>query len=737
MIRIRWLKDIHAKDIGVAGGKGANLGEMYNLGFSVPNAFIVTAQAYDEFIKRTKIKNKIFAILKGLDTEDTERLQKTAKKIQNLIKKTPIPKEIAKEVFENYKKLGGYVAVRSSATAEDLPEASFAGQQATYLNMHEKNIVNSVRDCWASLFTARAIYYRERNNFPHEKVLIAVVIQHMVDSDAAGVMFSINPATNNENEIIIEGGFGLGEAVVSGSVNPDFYVVDKKTMKITTLEVKEKGFAFYRDEKTRKTVKKELTDERDKQVLTKKQIIELAKIGKKIENHYKLPQDIEWALEKGKLYITQSRAVTTFKKTVQKEEVIKAKVLLKGETASPGSASGSVKVVKSLKELGKVKQGDVMVAVMTTPDMVPAMKKAAAIITDEGGMTCHAAIVSREMQIPCIVGTRKATKTLKDKQTVTVAATHAVVYKGAVHIKEEVEMPKEKIKTKTKVKVIVDIPDIAEKAAETGADGVGLVRLEIIIAEGGIHPAYYIKMKREKDYIKLLVKGIERIAKAFKGKPVWVRTSDIRTDEYRSLKGGKDEPHETDPMIGWHGIRRSLDQPDILKAEFKAIKELHKKGYKNVGVMIPFVIRAREVRRAKEIMQEIGLKPRKNVVFGIMVETPAACWAIEEICKEGIDFVSFGTNDLTQLTLGIDRNNEKIAKLFNEMHHAVLKELSHVMGVCKRYKVETSICGQAGSRPEMAEFLVKHKVGSISANPDAVYQIRKVVSLTEKKLGVK
>ena len=755
---IAWLRDLSKDSLAVAGGKGANLAEMYNIRLPVPPAFIITAQAYAMFIDETNIRNKILAKLKDLNIEDTEKLQRTAEEIQNLIRATAMPEHIKEEVIDAYdvlclegkgKKSAQdimkpekeiFVAVRSSATAEDLPEASFAGQQETFLNIKGHNdLITAVRGCWASLFTARAIYYRQKNNFPHDKVLIAVAVQKMVNSDKSGVMFSINPATNNPDEIVIEGAFGLGEAVVSGAVNPDLYIIDKTTKKIKSIEVKEQKVKYVKDPVTGKTVHKPLTPTEEKlQVLNEKEIMELGRLSKLIEDHYGKPQDMEWAVEGDRVYIVQSRAVTTFKKAVKEEEVKEEKegeTLLRGETASPGVASGPVKIILDLEELEKVKKGDVMVTTMTTPDMVPAMQKAAAIVTDEGGLTCHAAIVSREMGIPCIVGTGNATKILKDGQIITVHATHGNVYAGKIEEKVQVQQAAtQRLITATKIKVIADLPDYAEKAARTGADGVGLVRIEIMIANGGIHPAEYIRTGRKADYIKLLETGIGGIARAFRNKSVWVRTSDIRTDEYRNLKGGDKEPKETDPMIGWHAIRRGLDEPELLRAEFQAIKNLHDKGIKNVGVMIPFVIRTRELREAKKIMRDIGLEPCEDIEFGVMIETPASCWIIDELIKEGISFISFGTNDLTQLTLGVDRNNERIAKLFDEMHHAVLGEMAMVIRACKKAGVETSICGQAGSRPEMAKFLVKEGIDSISANPDAVQEIREVVARTERAL---
>lgn len=756
MSYIVWFKDVNKDSLAIAGGKGTNLGIMYTLGIPVPNGFCVTAQTYQEYLQRTKLQPKIALLLQGLDVEDNERLQQAAVQIQNLIIATPIPEDMAEEVRDNYELLGVekgaqtlvqgkdvFVAVRSSATAEDLPSASFAGQQATYLNVIGKdNVVAAVLACWASLFTARAIYYRVKNKFDHLKVYICAVIQKMVNSDKSGVMFTANPATNNAKEIVIQAIYGLGEMIVSGEVNPDTYLVDKASKTITSVQVKKKEKGLFRSEgkNLEKSISKELQEAR---VLDDKQVLELARLGKKLEEHYAKPQDIEWAIEGSSIMIVQTRAITTLQAKPKEESSIvgSGKVLVRGETACRGIASGKVKIVHSADELSKVQQGDVLVAKMTMPDYVPAMQRAVAIVTDEGGMTSHAAIVSREMGVPCIVGTEHATDVLQDNQVITVDATQGVVYDGRVDVKSPLSAASaaplsspEAIITATDIKVIMDLPDAADHAAATGADGVGLVRLEIMIASGGIHPAEYIRQGRADDYVKLLKVGIGKIAQAFKGKPVWVRCSDMRSDEYRGLEGGENEPQETDPMIGWHAIRRLLDEPEILKAELRAIRELHYAGLKNVGVMLPFVIRTEEVREAKEMMRDLGLEPCKAIDFGVMVETPAACWIMEELCKEGISFVSFGTNDLTQLTLGIDRNNQRIAKLFDEMHPAVLGEIAKVVRVCRKYKVKTSICGQAGSRPEMAEFLVHQGIDSISANVDAVEEIRRVVARTERKL---
>ncbi len=772
MKAVSWFKELNKGSLSIAGGKGANLGEMYNTGMPVPPGFVVNAQTYKEFIEKTQIKDKISQILSGLDVENNDELQSKANEVQKLIVSTEMPQEIKNEIIEAYETMGisdeqassidleqknneEFVAVRSSATAEDLPEASFAGQQSTFLNIKgNEDVVKAVRGCWASLFTARAVYYRVKNNFDHMQVLIAVVVQKMVNSDKSGITFSANPSTNNKEEIIVEACFGLGEAIVSGSVNPDSYVVDKNSMQIKSKSISEQEWAYVKDENG-KTVKKTIKDEMKKvQKLKEEEIIELAEIAKKLEGHYQKPQDIEWAIEKGKIYIVQTRPITTIKdiqnqaddsgsenQEQQSDEqgtnISDAKVILTGNTASPGVASGIVKIANEPNEFTKVQKGDILVTKMTNPDMVPIMKRASAIVTDMGGTTCHAAIVSREMGIPCIVGTGNATASLKENTIITVDATHGKVYEGKVDIKkpeqrQQVRESYSNLITATQIKVIMDFPDFAEKAASTGADGVGLLRAEHMILGNKIHPAYLVKQGRKDELIKILVDGISKVARAFDGKPVWYRTLDAPTDEFKSLEGGEDEPQEENPMLGWRGIRRGLDQRGMLKAEFEAIKKVHDMGLKNVGVMIPLVTRIEEVKESKEILEEVF--DEDFVEFGVMIETPASIWIIEDICKLGIDFVSFGTNDLTQYTLAIDRNNGLVQKHYDELHPAVLGEISKVINVCKKYHVQTSICGQAGSNPKMASFLVRQGIDSISANPDAVNQIRSTVAVTEKKL---
>jgi pyruvate,water dikinase len=613
--------------------------------------------------------------------------------------------------------------------------ASFAGQQATFLNVKGvKDYLESVKKCWASLYEPRAIFYRAKQGIKHSS--IAVVVQRMVSSDASGVMFTINPTTG-ENEIVIEATWGLGESLVAGEVEPDFYRVSKDG-RILEKKIGKKEKMRVRDLATDRTVVLPVAEKKvNAQVLSDEEILKLADYGIAIEKHYGKPQDIEFAIERGRIFIVQTRAVTTQAK-IEKVKV-EGEILLKGLGASPGIASGVVRIVHGLQDIAKVQKGDILVTKMTSPDLVPTMSKCAAIITDAGGRTCHAAIVSREMGIPCIVGTQTATQVLKDGQEVTVDAYSGTVYSGRIEIKKpEVEvsvreeLPALEKLTATQIKVNLAFADNLEQIVPK-VDGVGLLRIEHMITKAGIHPAKLIKEGRKEDYVKILLEGIRPIAKAFHPKPVWVRTLDARSDEFRNLEGGEEEPKEDNPMLGWHGIRRSLDEPELLKAEFEAIKRLHEEGLNNVHVMLPFVISVDELRKAREIAKEVGLPA--GCKLGLMVETPAAALTIEDFCKEGIDFISFGTNDLSQLVLGVDRNNEKLAKLFTETHSGVKKLVKYVIKVCKSYNVETSICGEAPSNiPEFVEFLVKAGIDSISVNVDAIDRVKMQVVKIERKL---
>jgi len=739
--RIIWISELSKNDGNLGGGKGANLGEMYRAGFPVPQAFVITTIAYDYFLEKTGIREKIDDMLKKINVDDIVHLENLAKQIRELIVSSKMPDDLKHEIIDSYDNLNVdldvmsqapdalaimksarepiFVAVRSSATAEDLSGASFAGQQETFINIKGNDeLIDAVKKVFASTFTARAIFYRKKKGF-ESHVGIAVIVQKMIDSDKSGVIFSIDPIS--QENILIEAVFGQGEGIVSGRIKPDRYLVSRD-LEILDEHVSDKKVAIVRDASgITKTVK--LTDEISRQkVLKNYETKKLADYAIKLEEHYGKPQDIEFAIDNEEIYILQTRPVTTLKKIPEIQ--LEGQAIMEGIPASPGIASGTVKIIHSLDDLDKIKQGDILVTTMTNPDMVVTMAKAAAIVTDEGGVTAHAAIVSREMGIPCIVGTDNATSELEDGMEITVDGFHGKIYRGKTESKSVEILPV--VATKTKIKIIIDLPDFAERAAKTHAEGIGLVRLEGIIASQKKHPLWYEKNKKLDDYTDLLQEGLAKIAQAFIGKEIWIRTSDIRTDEFSSLEGAPEI--EKNPMLGFHGIRFSLKHPEIFRAELMAVKYLAEKGNK-FGLMFPQVISPEEVMQAKKIINEMDI----NVRIGIMVETPASVVLIRDICETGIDFISFGTNDLTQFTLAIDRGNENVQYLYDEKNWAVLKQLSRVIRECKNNKVETSICGQAGSDKEMVEFLVKQGIDSISVNADKAREISEFVRELEQE----
>lgn len=740
------LDQVSKNDIKKVGGKGSNLGEIINMHIPVPKGFAVTTAAFDRLIDLYNLEHKVEQTLEIMNPEDTETLLQASAQIKEMILSCDMPEEIKSKVIEAYKSLldsdivrGGeidllpLVAVRSSATAEDLPTASFAGQQATFLNIRgEDELLESIKKCWASLYEPRAIFYRAKHGFV--KASIAVIVQKMIDSEKSGVMFTVDPTTG-ENEVLIEAVWGLGESIVGGEVSPDSYTVNKD-LEIIDVQISNKTKMRMRDYSYDTTVEVAVPQVKiNQQVLTKEEILELVKYGLRLEQHFSVPQDIEFAIWQGKITILQTRAITTKAKVSRKAGVVVGNQILRGIGASPGAASGKVRIVKEKRDVLKIQSGDIIVTTMTTPDLVPSMSKSSAIITDLGGRTCHAAIVSREMGIPAIVGTQQATKILKEGQEVTVDAYSGTVYQGTFEIASGIGKVAEEpraIATKTKVKVNLAFAKRLQEIAPK-ADGVGLLRIELMIAQFSVHPAKLLKRGRQEEYTKILIDGIRPIAKAFNPKPVWVRTLDARSDEFRNLEGGEEEPQEDNPMLGWHGIRRSLDEPELLRSEFRAIKKLNEEGLTNLHIMLPFVISGEEVRRAKEIAHDVSLQATTKI--GIMVETPASVMIIEDLCKEGISFASFGTNDLTQLTLGIDRNNARLAKYSSSFHPAVLRSMKQVIDVCNRYGVETSICGESGSSPEMARILVEYGIKSVSCNMDAIDTIRKVVHQKEQELA--
>lgn len=743
-----WFDEVTKGDIPLVGGKGANLGEMVHARIPVPPGFIVTADAYFKFLEASNITDEIRRYLKDLDVNDSKKLQKVASLVKDKISSVPMLPDMVKEIKSAYLKLGGgLVAVRSSATAEDLPEASFAGQQRTFLNIQgEDEVVTAIQGCWSSLFEPRAIFYRQQNGFDHFKVGIAVPVQKMIQSEASGVMFTVEPLSNDTTKILIEAIFGLGEAIVSGDVTPDQYLVDKNGISIIDKEIHKQEWQLVKDIKAplgelEPNIKTSVPPSKQaKQKLSDKDIVALAKVGKMIEDHYQFPQDIEWAKKGKDLFILQTRPVTTLK---PKEETkirpkIEAKAILTGVAASPGIAVGPVKIVEA-SQIDKVKNGDVLVAEMTTPDFVPAMKRAAGIVTDRGGRTAHAAIVSRELGIPCVVGTGVATKTLSDGQEITVDGSGGEVYSGKVAeptTAAPAVISQERIKTKTRVYVNLAEPELAEVIAARHVDGVGLLRAEFIIAQIGGHPRYMLHEGKGDQFMEMLARSITTFAKAFHPRPVVYRTTDFKTNEYRNLRGGdKYEEFEENPMLGYRGCSRYTRETEVFRLEVDAIKKVCQ-HYDNLYVMIPFVRFVDELAVIKRFFVAEGLYQFPNFKLWMMAEVPSNVFLIDKFLDVGIDGISIGSNDLTQLILGIDRDNPKLAPQFDERNEAVLMALEKLIRASVSKGATCSICGQAPSvYPELTEKLVKWGITSVSVSPDMIDETRRIIAAIEAKLG--
>ncbi len=783
-------REIRNTDVEIVGGKNASLGEMYSLltkkGVNIPNGFATTAFAYKYFLDKAGIKKEIKRILSDLDVNDIRNLQARGRQVRNLILRCQLPVELEQEIITYYHELSKDfkvkdvdVAVRSSATAEDLPDASFAGQQETYLNIKgEKELLLAVKKCIASLFTDRAIAYRVEKKFDHFKISLTVGIQKMVRSDlaASGVMFSIDTESGFKDTVLINAIYGLGEYIVQGMVTPDEYFVFKPTLKQGKNAIISKTLG----PKTRKLVYNLTGPEpvqdmsvsksaANKFALTDKEVMQLARWAVIIEMHYQKPMDMEWAKDgkSNKLYIVQARP-----ETVQSQKnmavVEEFKLLQKGKILTTGSAvgnkvgAGQVSVIMDVKDIHKFKAGDILVTDMTDPDWVPVMKKAAAIVTDAGGRTCHAAIVSRELGIPAVVGTGTASSVLKTGQKVTVSCAEGEVgrvYEGS--IKYEVKRTNIKnLKTPRKVKVMMNVgePDQAFNFSFIPNSGVGLAREEFIVNTYiKIHPQALLDYKKlpdkkvltqidkitvgyadkKKFYIEKLAEGIARIAAAFYPKDVIVRLSDFKTNEYANLIGGLSyEPKEDNPMLGWRGASRYYDPKfvEVFRMECVALKKVREEmGLINVKIMIPFVRTLDEAKKVIEIMSSQGLKRGVNKLqLYMMVEIPSNVILAKEFARM-FDGFSIGSNDLTQLTLGLDRDAGTLAHIGNERNEAVKKLIAEAIKVAKKSRTKIGICGQGPSDfPDFAEFLVRAGIDSISLNPDSV--IKTMIMLNKKKL---
>jgi len=780
---ILWFEESSKGDTSLVGGKAANLGEMIGAGIPVPPGFTITAYAYRHFIQKTGIEEKIREILETVDYDDQVRLTEKADEVRQLFKRTEIPPDLEDVISNAYNDLSerlrtvdANVAVRSSATAEDLPGASFAGQQETYLNVRGRlNFLESVKNCWGSLFTPRATFYRHEKGFDHMQVALSVAVQKMVNAKCAGVIFTIHPATGDRSKIVIEGNWGLGESVVSGSVTPDSFVVDKQTKNVVDRNIAKKAVEYVRDPSTGKTIHRQVPDARQNiACLTDEEIVRLTDLALRIEDHYASAQDIEWSIDRDlpfpqNVFIVQSRPETVWSvKKAGAEEAVQAaaqptqataekKVVIKGLPASPGMAAGPAQVILDVSQIGRVKEKDILVTKMTAPDWVPAMRKAAAIVTDEGGMTCHAAIVSRELGIPCIVGTGKATTAIQDGRSYTVDATTGTVYEGivaelatakpakaaeAVTIVQPYAAPT----TATKIYMNLGVPEKIHDYANLPFDGIGLMRVEFIMASYiGEHPNYLIETGQQQKFIDKMADGMATVARAIQPRPVVVRFSDFKTNEYRELKGGeKYEPQEGNPMLGWRGVSRyiSKEYEKAFRLECAAMKKVRDEwGLKNVWAMLPFVRTTWEVEKCLQIMKEEGLERGRDFKVWLMAEVPSIIFMAEDFSKL-CDGFSIGSNDLTQLILGTDRDSAILpnidSRYFDERDPAVKTAVKRLIETAHREGVTCSICGQGPSvYQEFAAFLVESGIDSLSVNPDTVVDTRRSIASVEQKILLK
>ena len=751
---VRGFADLSREDVDYAGGKGANLGELTAAGFPVPPGFVVGAPTYAAFCDAGGLRERIERRLAAVDVEDTEALERASHDVRAEVEAEPLPEWLAEAVREAHERLAGgdaemAVAVRSSATAEDTESASFAGMNETMLNVRgAAATLEAVRQCWASLFGARTIYYRAKRGFGQADMDIAVVVQRQIPSTRAGVMFTIEPASGELDRLVIEGAFGLGESVVSGSVSPDRYVVGKQKLNVIQREVRRKELTIEPTEGGGTRTRELGEHESEQPVLSDEEVHELAELGVRIEAHYGTPQDTEWAFDpEGRVWMLQSRPVTAIggEPLAAPEPAGAGEELVRGLGAAPGVAAGPVRVIAALGGSAELADGEVLVTHMTAPDWVPLMRRAAAIVTDSGGMTCHAAIVSRELGIPCVVGTADATKVLRDGEVVTVDAGAGTVTEGDSAPRQAVADTSQSaaagaapLVTGTKLLVNLSEPSQLERAAALDVEGCGLLRAELMVVEAleGVHPLQLVKEGRSEGFVAKMAESLTAFANAFAPRPITYRTIDFRTNEFRGLRGGEDfEPEEANPMIGYRGALRYMQQPELLGLELEAIGRVWDAGHENFHVMVPFVRTPRELVACRAQFEAAGLLSRPGFELWVMAEVPSVLFHLPRYAALGVAGISIGSNDLTQLMLGADRDSELVAEVFDERDLAVTEYITQLLGRAKELGLQTSICGQAPSvYPEYAELLVRAGIDAISVNMDAVDRARSLVAAAEQRL---
>jgi pyruvate,water dikinase len=764
------LEQFSDSDLPLVGGKASKLSELIRSGLPIPPAFVVTTTAYQYFVSATGLEQEIARELSRLERGGSELSEEVSRKIRARFLEVPFPRDLEEAIRSTYRAFSlehhvVYSAVRSSATAEDLADASFAGLQETYLNVSgEDRIIESVRRCWSSLFTPRVLVYRARKGISHGEVKLAVLIQKMVNSDVSGVMFTADPNTG-EPHSIVEAGWGLGELIVGGEVTPDHYVVDPTGTGLVQRKISRQQVKLLRQEGGGNQRVPVPAEEQERPKLSDPEILRLVSLGRRVESHYRRPMDIEWCLESGEVYIVQARPITTGQPSAtvgQKSSPAPgpsapaglsapAPILLRGLGASPGLAVGKVRVLAGVEDMDKLLEGEILVTTMTMPDMVPAMSRAGGIVTDEGGMTCHAAIVSRELGVPCVVGTQKGTHTLMSGSEVTVDGKAGIVYEGRVSRPESKPLAATSSvggegsfsvpPTATRIYVNVSIPDKAAEYARLPVQGVGLFRIEFLFTSYvRTHPLALLKEGKGKELVERLAAGIEKVCEAFNPRPVIIRTSDFKTNEYRGMPGGQPyEPEESNPMIGWRGCSRyvSPQYREAFLLELEAIERVRSvRGLRNAHVMLPFVRNTQELELISDLLEQKGLLRGPDFKLYLMAEVPSVVFRARDFAQY-CDGFSIGSNDLTQLVMGADRDSDILGKMgyFDERDPAVLKAIEMLIEGAHATGRTIGICGQAPSvYPEFTEFLVRHGIDTISLNADTVVPTTRLVASAEQKL---
>jgi pyruvate, water dikinase len=743
---IKSFAELGRGDVSFAGGKGANLGELARAGFPVPPGFVIGAPVYAAFVEAAGLRRQIAGKLEDLDIGDAMALQMAAADLRATIEAAPLREPIERAIRARYAELAeedAPVAVRSSATAEDTEAASFAGMNETFLNVRGADaVVDAVRRCWSSLFGARTISYRAEKGLPQAEMETAVVVQRQVDVDRAGVMFTVDPASGARDRIVIEGAFGLGEAVVSGRVSPDRYVVDKSTLTVLTQEVHPKTAVIEAQPGGGTSLREVSGEEALRPTLSDGEVRELAELGRRIERHYDAPQDTEWAIDlEGRTWMLQARPVTALGASAPPEPGDSAaRVLLRGLGAAPGRAAGCVTLLGSLAEAAKFQDGAVLVTRMTAPDWVPLMRRAAAIATDSGGMTCHAAIVSRELGIPCVVGTQDATKTLRDRELVTVDGSQGLVLEGTSGVPRTAAQPALAAlaqrrdrggTTATALLLNLSEPSQVTRAAMLDVDGVGLLRAELMVIEAldGTHPRLLLEEGRADEFVARMAEALTTFAAGFAPRPVTYRTIDFRTNEFRGLRGGdRFEPEEANPMIGYRGVFRYVREPDLFGLELDALRRVWDSGHSNL------VRTVAELASCCALIASSGLADRPGFELWIMAEVPSVLFNLVSYARLGVAGISIGSNDLTQLLLGADRDSGLLVEL-DERDPAVVAYLEQLIPRARALGLKTSICGQAPSvHAEYAELLVRAGIDAISVNMDVVHRTRRLIDAAERRL---